>query len=277
MLIDVHMHVGRLYRGERRITPRALLDFMDRAGIARACLLPMENPEQIDYCVRTDEVLRICRRRPDRFLPFCNVDPRAMHVREVLRDYRDQGCIGYGETITSLAVDDPLLQAVYEACGELGLPIIFDLMAGRANLDEPGLPRFEKMIARFADTMFIGHGPSFWANIADGYDPARDGMYPQGPIRSPGAVVRIFKRHRNAHADISAASGYNALTRDAEFGWRFLEEFKDKLLFGTDVCRWPPAAPQPAFLRQGLAEKRLSKHAYERIGWRNALKLFRLK
>ena len=32
-------------------------------------------------------------------------------------------------------------------------------------------------------------------------------------------------------------SAYNALTRDLQFGYRFLEELQDKLLFGTDISR----------------------------------------
>jgi hypothetical protein len=133
------------------------------------------------------------------------------------------------------------------------------------------------MIATFQETVFIGHGPHFWANVAAGYDMRRDGMYPKGPVRRAGAVVQLLRKYSNAYADLSAMSGYNALTRDAEFGWRFLEEFQDKVLFGTDVCHWPPAAPQMDYLHRALAEKRISRAAYEKIGWKNAKRLLGLK
>ena len=37
------------------------------------------------------------------------------------------------------------------------------------------------------------------------------------------------------YADLSANSGLNAIARDPEFGIPFLNNFADKLLFGTDA------------------------------------------
>jgi predicted TIM-barrel fold metal-dependent hydrolase len=76
----------------------------------------------------------------------------------------------------------------------------------------------------------------------------------------------------NLYADISAGSGYNAITRDKDFGYSFLEEFQDKLFYGTDIC-----APKEYeffkladFLENGLSENKLSKTAYNKICRLNA-------
>jgi predicted TIM-barrel fold metal-dependent hydrolase len=145
-MIDIHMHVGKLYF-ERALTPSHLLRFMDRNGIEKAALLPIENPEETYYYVTTDEVLKVCKRHPDRFIPFCNVDPRrgnsdtSTDFYRMIKEYKERGCKGFGEELSSLYVDDPRLQKIYEACGELETPIIFHL-DGLRNIDEKGLPRF---------------------------------------------------------------------------------------------------------------------------------------
>ncbi|MBT3379229.1 MAG: amidohydrolase family protein [Lentisphaerae bacterium] len=280
LLIDVHMHIGRLYFSDPEgLPPDTVLRFMDEHGIEIACLLPMENPEHTDFYITSDYVLEVAREHPDRFLPFCNVDPRRRDVRNMIRHYRDEGCLGYGETISTLAMDDPLMEVVYEACGEAGMPIIFDLMHGCGNhdarscFDEPGLPRYERMLQAHPETVFIGHGPHFWANIAEGFDPYTEKSYPEGPVREDGPVVRLLKTYPNAYADISAGSGHNALTRDPEFGCRFLEECRDSLLFGTDLCRSGQTVPNTGTFRNAFAGGKISREAYEKIGWRNAREL----
>ena len=277
MLIDVHMHVGKLYFTQKEtLTPRFLLKFMDESGIDKACLLPMENPEHTDYYILTDYVLQVCRRHPDRFIPFCNVDPRRRKVPELLRKYRDLGCVGYGETISGLNMDDPLMQVVYETCGKLGMPIIFDLMLN-ANYDEPGLPRYEKMLRKYKDTIFIGHGPHYWAEIEKAPAEVVYSGYPKGPVKTPGAVVKHLRKYPNAYADISAGSGHNALTRDPEFGLKFLEEFQNKLLFGSDICRRNYEVVNVPFFHGLREEKKISRRAWEKIAWKNAVRLLKLK
>ena len=248
-MIDIHMHVGRLYSFEEKaLTPYYLLRFMDEHRIEKAALLPIESPEETHYYVTTEYVLGVCKRHPDRFIPFCSVDPRrgnadlSTDFRAILREYKDRGCRGFGEAMSGLYVDDPRLQKIYEACGELGLPIVFHLDALR-NVDEVGLPRFEAMARKFPKTIFIGHGQHFWAEISSDVTEGDFRGYPSGPVRPGGAVGRLLAGYPNVCGDLSAFSGFNALTRDAEFGKRFLEEFQDKLLFGTDLCRRDQETP----------------------------------
>jgi len=277
-MIDIHMHIGRLYFDENKpLTSSYLLRLMDQYGIEKAALHPIESPEETDYYVTTEYVIGVCKRYPDRFIPFCNMDPRRRSADlttdfyGILREYKDRGCKGFGEMMSGLYVDDPRLQKIYEACGRLGLPIVFHLDALR-NVDEKGLPRFEAMIRKFPKTIFIGHGQHFWAEISADAKKSDFGIYPTGPISEGGAVEKLLTTYPNACADLSAGSGYNALTRDPEYGHWFLDEFQDKLLFGTDLCRFNQEIP----IIEHLKNVGLSDAAYAKITHRNAERIFGL-
>ena len=271
-MIDIHMHIGRLYHTMKEpFTADDALRFMDTNGIEKACLLPIENPEETDYYVTTDQILQEAERQPDRFIPFCNVDPRRRSADlstdffGMIREYRDRGCRGFGEVLAGLYVDDPRLQAIYEACGELGLPIVFHLDALRC-IDEKGLPRFEAMVRRFPGTTFIGHGQHFWAEVSADMKPEEMGIYPGGPVERVGPTERLLAECPNLYGDLSAGSGYNAVTRDPEFGRWFLEKYQDKLLFGTDKLKEDQETP----IIEHLRTVGLPQDAYEKIARRNA-------
>jgi predicted TIM-barrel fold metal-dependent hydrolase len=281
-MIDVHMHIGRLYIGEKPLRPSHLLKFMDKNGIEKAVLLPIESPEEAHYYVTTEYVISVSRRYPDRFIPFCNVDPRrgnadtSTDFYTILKEYKDRGCKGFGEAMSGLYIDDPRLQRIYEECGKLGLPIIFHIDALR-NIDEKGLPRFERVIKKFPETIFIGHAQHFWAEISSDVREEDFSAYPKGEVKSGGAVVRLLSTYPNLYADLSAGSAFNAITRDPKFGYRFLEEFADKLLFGTDVCRFNQDIPIIPYLKSALAEGLISKAAYDKITIKNPERVLKLK
>jgi predicted TIM-barrel fold metal-dependent hydrolase len=244
---------------------------MDANGIEKACLLPIENPEETHYYVTTDQIIAEAERHPDRFIPFCNIDPRRRSADlstdffGMIREYRDRGCRGFGEMLAGLYVDDPRLQLIYEACGELGMPIVFHLDALRC-IDEQGLPRFEAMVRRYPKTIFIGHGQHFWSEISEDVSDDDFSIYPEGPVKRIGSAERLIAECPNVYGDLSAGSGYNAVTRDPEFGRWFLEAYQDKLLFGTDKLMEDQETPIIDHLRTvGLPQE-----AYEKIAGCNA-------
>ncbi|HQE62857.1 MAG TPA: amidohydrolase family protein [Candidatus Latescibacteria bacterium] len=281
-MIDVHMHIGKLYVGEKPLTPRHLLRFMDANDIEKAILLPIESPEEAHYYVSTEYVMRVARKYPDRFVPGCNVDPRIGTgdnngiLRARLTDYRDRGCKAYGEAMSGLAIDDPALQRVYRICGELRMPVIYHI-DGFRNVDEKGFPRFERMLRMFPETVFVGHAQHFWAEISGDVTEAEFSSYPNEPITPGGAVPRLMETYPNLFADLSAGSAYNALTRDPPFGYAFLERFQDRLFFGTDVCRFVQPIDVIPFLKEAREQERISEIAFEKITRLNAMRVFGLK
>ncbi len=88
------------------------------------------------------------------------------------------------------------------------------------------------------------------------------------PLRRGRLHQRLYRC-----GDLSAGSGHNAVSRDPAFGHRFLEEFQDRLFFGTDICAPTNQTPLVEFLRDAVEGGHISREAYEKIGWKNAERL----
>ena len=123
----------------------------------------------------------------------------------------------------------------------------------------------------------FGHGPAFWAEMGTLDRPADRGGYPAYPIRAEGAVPRLFRRYPNLYGDLSAGSGCNALARDRAHAARFLNEFQDRLLFGTDLCYATQALPLAAFLLALRDDGLLPAAAFDKIARGNAIRLLGLE
>ena len=91
-----------------------------------------------------------------------------------------------------------------------------------------------------------------------------------------GRVPELMQKYPNLHGDLSAGSGFNAISRDPAFGYRFLEEFQDRLFFGTDLLRPGQDLPQVVYLQDIAQQGHISQQAYEKIAWRNADRLLGL-
>ena len=77
MFFDIHAHVYRhpVPFVVKFCDPDELLRMYDRYGIEKGCLLPVVNSE-IYLPQSNEDILEIAAAHPDRFIPFCNVDPR---------------------------------------------------------------------------------------------------------------------------------------------------------------------------------------------------------
>ena len=95
-----------------------------------------------------------------------------------------------------------------------------------------------------------------------------------------GRIPELMRRYPNIYGDLSAGSGHNAVSRDPAFGCAFLDEFQDRLCFGTDVCaphnRNDVLIYLKRFLDDGLAAGRLSRQAFDKITRGNAERLLKL-
>jgi len=289
MLIDIHGHIGRVLPDRREfVDPTNLIAKMDAWGIDKTCILPLsEHPEGAYLECNTEDVIAACARYPDRLIPFCLIDPRYgnrpdMDFRHLLEEYTARGCKGIGELLPKLDFDDPRCLNLYTQAAEFGLPVLFDMQdrpTGYGLRDDYGLPRLERALQTCPDTVFIGHGPTFWAEISAEVPEDARSSYPTGPVTPGGAVPRLMRQYPNLWADTSAGSGHNALTRDREFGLQFMDEFQDKLIFGTDSCRRSDVettAPIVATLRELHETGALSQEALEKIEWKNCVGLLGL-
>lgn len=248
--IDVHTHIGTYTNGNKELTAKQLLDWMDEHDIEKAVILPLTSPESTTYLQLPDTAIEAANAHPDRLIAFCSIDPRSIirggvkGLTEIIQGYVDRGAKGFGEHKVGLDFDDPLMMRVYEACQNVGIPLLFHMDTVRGK-DEPGLPRLENALRTFPNLNFIGHGPGWWASISGEVKTKRDlGGYPKGPVQPGGAMDRLMEKYPNIFGDLSAGSGANAISRDLEFGRAFMIRRQDRLLFGTDYLQPGQAVPQ---------------------------------
>lgn len=79
-------------------------------------------------------------------------------------------------------------------------------------------------------------------------------------------------KYPNLHADLSAGSGLNAMSRDLEYAREFLGKHYRKLLFGTDRF----VEEEEPLIIELIKNMHLPKHAEEAIFQDNAMKMLRL-
>jgi predicted TIM-barrel fold metal-dependent hydrolase len=253
--VDVHTHLGQTWNRGQPLSAEELLRWMDAGEIAQAVVLPLINPEASSYPLTTDFVLQQTRPFRDRLIPFCSVDPRTSYTGGhqglvgMLQRYIDAGAKGFGEHKPGVKIDDPRNLAIFRACAEVKLPVLFHLDNQR-NTDAPGLPGLEKVLQEVPDCVLIGHGPGWWASISGGTSQADLGGYPKGPVAEGGAIDRLMEKYPNLYGDLSAGSGASAISRDAEFGRQFLVRRAERLMFGTDFLAPGQNVPQLDLFRR---------------------------
>ncbi|MFO7900057.1 MAG: amidohydrolase family protein [Planctomycetota bacterium] len=291
MFIDIHVHCRRPPTPPRRgqpayASPEQLIERYDEIGVEQAVILPGVGVECAYHPQSVQEVVAIAAEFPGRFIPFCNVDPRSMTnssdapLGDLLGFYKDLGCRGIGEVAANLPILDPLVQNLFRCARDAGLPITFHLAAqigGTYGLyDDPGLPQLERSLQLFPELIFLGHSQTFWAEMAPLETPADRYGYPDYPVAEEGIVPKLMRRYPNLYGDLSANSGCNALRRDPDYAAEFIDEFQDRLLFGTDICAPDTATPLVGLLGEFRDAGRISEAVFRKIARENAVELLEL-
>ncbi|MBM80289.1 MAG: amidohydrolase [Planctomycetaceae bacterium] len=247
--IDMHTHIGTYTDASKKLSAKALVEWMDEVQITQAVVLPLVSPESTTFLQLPDAAIKASKEFPDRLIPFCSIDPRAIirggvqGLVDIIKRYVDQGAKGFGEHKVGLDFDDPLMMRVYEACQEVGIPLLFHIDNLRGK-DKPGLPNLENAVRSFPELNFIGHGPGWWASISGDTDQKSLGGYPKGPVAEGGAIDRLMAKYPNIYGDLSAGSGANSISRDLKFGREFLIRRQDRIMFGTDYLMPGQQVPQ---------------------------------
>ena len=177
MFIDIHTHAYRIKPPFlcNFCTPDELIARYDEEGIERGCVLPIVSPE-VYFPQANEDILEMAAQYPDRIIPWCNIDPRLLTnapnapLGKVLAHYKEAGCKGLGEVMINLPMMHPLVQNLFRHAEDVGLPVIFDgsdQVGGDFGLyDDPGLPQLEHTLQSFPKLVILGHGPTFWSEIA---------------------------------------------------------------------------------------------------------------
>ena len=297
MFIDIHSHC---YRRKSPVyafcTPDELIRRYDKMKVDMAVLLPVVSPE-IYMPQSNEEILEICENNPDRFIPYCNIDPRIMtnsvfaRIDGVLEHYKKQGCKGVGEIMPKMDLDDPMVQNLFRAAENVGLPVVYDGSAQKNGdfglYDDPGLPKLEYMLMAFPNLKIFGHGPVFWQEIAKLSTVGARGAFmkpwggqvfkfDEGPIEEEGTVPKLFRKYENLMGDLSDGTCFRAINRDHNYGPRFLSEFEDRLFFGTDMMSENMIVKLDSLLISWKEQGKISETTFNKIAYKNAEKLLGL-
>jgi len=291
MFIDIHMHAMRSpvtsrWGSPEFSLPEQLIERFDRTDVEKAILLPLVSPEARMGIQSTEEILEICRQWPGRFVPFCNVDPRMgtnaadSPLSELLQLYKEHGCKGVGEVTCNLPFNDPYVENLFRHVEAAGLPLTFHISPeiGRnyGLYDEPGLPLLEGALSKFPRLTFLGHSQAFWCEIGPLENVKDRWGYPKGPVSRPGRVVQLMRKYPNLCGDLSANSGFTAISRDETFGLEFFDEFQDRLYFGTDITNPDTPGPLRDYLLKIRQDGKLPEAIFRKIARDNAVRLLKL-
>lgn len=289
--IDIHAHTARVLGPKRRggtnfALPEALLEMYDQLGVEKGVLLPLTSPEAVCTISTSEDLKEIAEKYPDRFYWFCCVDPRVANHHDhadfetILSYYKELGAKGVGELVANIYFDDERAFKLFAAAEKVGLPVLFHI--GHTNgeyglIDDLNLPRLEKALKTFPKLKFLGHSQRFWSHIsADVTEETRHG-WPSGPVIRGGIIPTFMEKYENLYCDLSAGSGFGAITRDPEFSFEFMERFQDRILYGIDICApeniTTPAMKLAKFLDDSVLSGKISYEAYLKISRDNALKL----
>jgi uncharacterized protein len=277
-VLDTHLHL--------RPDADACFTHIQGCGVTKAVLLTPASGQE--------KAKAEMERRPGHFVRSVTTDPAQPDSDRILRNALTSGAVSIGELKFHLALDSQEMRRVYDVAAELQVPVMmhiqtFPHFAGELPYNT-GYTQFDKMLRSYPRTQFIGHGDLFWAHISA--DVPADRGYPSGPIKAGGLTDRWLSDFPNLHADMSANSGNNALSRDAEFSRGFITRHKSKLIFGSDCsCTDGKGAgisqnnnPEANRLAGkcvaretlGLLQGLTSPAVFRQITWENGISLFKI-
>ena len=293
--IDIHAHITAFPdhtppnpKGERYISPEELIAQYDLLGIGTGVLLPLVAAEGMLTTITSEACKSVADRYPDRFVWFCNVDPRAAgnfaeaDLTRLLAWYQSLGARGCGEITANLYADDPKLDNLFSACEELDMPALIHIgpILGRSYgiVDELGLPRIESVLKKHPKLKLIGHSQCFWCEISADVTLENRTKYLEGKV-TEGRVAKLMRDYENLYCDLSAGSGTAAFMRDPEYTAKFVGEFSDRIMYGCDqfYLSNKNSFRFNAFLDQMLESGMISAENYAKIARHNAAKLLDIK
>ncbi len=252
MIIDAHNHPDWHGHNVERFVENMAANHIDRTWLLTWECPPDEyDPSNLAAIPSVDErgpisftkSLPYVQRYPSKFVLGYAPDPRRPEAIDQLAAAIDTyGVRVCGEIKLRMMYDNPDALRLYRFCGEKGLPVTFHLDyefdTGR-RYPRPnwwyggGIEAFERAIRACPNTIFLGHGPGFWAHISndDQFDKV---AYPTGKVVRDGKITQMLRAYPNLYCDMSAGSGHGALARDVEHATDFLIEFQDRVLYARD-------------------------------------------
>ena len=284
--IDIHAHV----------VPKSIqtrLDFLnedelfriyDELRVEKSVILPFLRTGKSAVDASNENAMLAVQAYPERFARFVSVEliDNDIDLYFFLKAQKDNGAVGVGEITSNIYFDDSRVDNLLSACEKLDMPVLAHISPalgkGYGLVDDLGLPRLEKILQAHPNLKFIGHSKPFWSEIAILRSEEERSQAISGKIKE-GRLPYLLRKYGNLYCDLSAGSGANAMMRDREYTIEFMNEFQDRLLYGTDICSLNSTFPYTfsAFLDKLCESGEISFSVYKKICRDNAIRLLKLQ
>lgn len=244
-IIDIHQHTN--YHGRSN---EALLHHQKRMGVTQTILLPSGSPVNTQSTLLgkanglyagagpVETCAPIAHDHLHEYYFTANEVPDLPNARQNIEEWLKKGAIGIGESKFNLPCDSTDMQALYEVAQAYDVPILMHFQYETFNT---GFENFGKMLEKYPKVHFIGHAQMMWANV-DANPENIKVNYPKGKVTRGGLTDKYLSDYPNFHADMSAGSALNAMSRDPEHAQWFIERHQDQMLYGSD-CDDPVGIP----------------------------------
>lgn len=225
-IIDTHEHIQSVKKADELVLAMAKMD------IDRTVLIPSPietltlNGDQTftRYEENIDEILKIAKKYPDKFIPFCTISPADSNALQILKDCHEKGGKGlklynghsffYESFNTKL--DSVRMKPIYAYAERNKLPVLYHV-----NITNYG-DELVNVLKEFPDLVVsIPH-------------------YMVSSIKIE-KVMDLLDKFPNLYTDISFghtpyfAAGFRRISLKPQKYINFFKAYPDRILFGTDM------------------------------------------
>jgi predicted TIM-barrel fold metal-dependent hydrolase len=195
-------------------------------GISKVVFLPTGMPPNNKfYRVHSLFLMGVAKQYPDQVIPFCTIDEADPRAAELVEQYILAGAKGLKLIGGHPAYyDEPLnsenMYKVYQKVAEYGVPVL--LHASLINIPELQ-DQMDEVLSDFPEVTFIfaHYGNTLMRGI------------------HLDVIAELLDKHSNVYIDLSMGGGITAyhsyLKRDLETIRKFVMEYQDRILFGSDI------------------------------------------
>jgi len=225
-IIDTHEHIESVKRADE------LIKAMGNLGIKKTILIPSPietltmngRSTFTKYIDNNNEILKIAKKYPDNFIPFCTISPNDKSALQILQDCISKGGKGlklynghsfYYDTF-KITLDSPVMDPIYAYAEKEKLPVLYHV-----NLTQYG-DQLENVLKKYPN--MVVSIPHFMVSSVD-----------------LTKVEHILDTYPNTYTDISFgfdpyfASGLRRMSIDTKKFQAFFAKYSDRILFGTDM------------------------------------------
>jgi len=274
--IDIHVHCTDVkgperLRGQTWPVPSELREIYDQYNIEYGFEMSRSAPESAHDPIDNKTAFKVFEENPSLICAwFCSVDPRygtnnpKDNLSYYIQYYKERGAKGVGELQAAMYCDDPRMVNLLQHCAACDMPAILHIeyeKSTRGVIDTEDLAHLDRALTLVPDVVVHGHAGAFWR------------AFPTGKVEE------LMDKHPGLRCDLSASSGYTAISEDLEHTAAFLEKYNERIYYGTDIRQ--PSDIRVSFMKTaGILDSlyisgKISERAYMNIARENALRLLK--